>query len=149
MRFPNRYKLWIGGYDPGYMALMYNNADVFLSPSKGEGFGIPIIEAQACGTPVIVTDFTSMPELVRWGYAVEPQNPQFTYMDSFQAVPSVPAIAAAIMQLWQERRGMTADELDEKRRYTSAAIHGEYSWDTLVAEQWQPFLRRVLDDINQ
>ena len=149
VRFPNRYKLWIGGYDPGYMALMYNNADVFLSPSKGEGFGIPIIEAQACGAPVIVTDFTSMPELVRWGIAVEPQNPQFTYMDSFQAVPSVPAIAKAIVDLWQDRRGMTAGALDEKRRCTSAAIHTEYGWDNLVAEQWQPFLRRVLDDINQ
>ena len=149
VRFPNRYKLWIGGYDPGYMALMYNNADVFLSPSKGEGFGIPIIEAQACGAPVVVTNFTSMPELVRWGCAVEPQAPQFTYMDSFQAVPSVPAIAAAIMDLWQDRMAMTADELEDKRRWTSAAIHGEYSWDNLVAEQWQPFLRRVLDDINQ
>ncbi len=85
--FPNRYKLWIGEYDQRYLALMYNAADVFLGPSRGEGFGIPIIEAQACGTPVIVTNFSSMPELVRWGVAVEPAHLTWTYQDSWQAHP--------------------------------------------------------------
>ncbi len=51
------------GIPPGYMVGLYNAMDVLLSPSYGEGFGIPIIEAQACGTPVIVTNWTSMPEL--------------------------------------------------------------------------------------
>ena len=149
VRFPNRYKLWIGGYDPNYMALMYNAADVFLSPSKGEGFGIPIIEAQACGAPVVVTDFTSMPELVRWGRCIPVDRKQYTYMDSFQAYPCVHSLADAILELWQEHSAMTPAELDDKRRETAAAIHSEYSWDSLVAGQWQPFLRRVLDDLQQ
>ncbi len=149
VRFPNRYKLWIGGYDPGYLAMMYNAADVFLSPSKGEGFGIPIIEAQACGCPVIVTNFTAMPELVRWGELVEPEHLNWTYMDSWQAAPSVQGIEAGMIALWQERMVMTANELEEKRQATSAAIHAEYGWDNLVREQWQPFLRRVLGDVNQ
>jgi glycosyltransferase involved in cell wall biosynthesis len=148
VRFPNRYRLWIGGYGPDYMAMMYNAADVFLSPSKGEGFGIPIIEAQACGAPVIVTDFSSMPELVRWGKAVPVDRLQFTHMDTFQAVPSVQAVAHAIVELSQERSAMTPGELDDKRRATATAIHDEYAWDNLVRDQWQPFLKRVLDDIN-
>ncbi len=148
VRFPNRYKLWIGGYGPDYLALMCNNADVFLSPSKGEGFGIPIIEAQAAGCPVIVTDFTSMPELVRWGVAVEPQGLQYTYFDTWQAVPNVQGVADAIMDLTAERRGMTADELDNRRREVSAAIHNEYSWDVIAAQYWQPFLQRVLSDAS-
>jgi len=148
VRFPNRYKMWIGGYQSEYMALMYNAADVFLSPSKGEGFGIPIIEAQACGAPVIVTDFTSMPELVRWGRKVSSAQRQWTYMQSFQAMPSVTDIATGIMDLWNEKLSMKPAELEAKRQATAKAIHDEYSWDSLVAEQWQPFLRRVLDDIN-
>ncbi len=58
-------------------------------------------------------------------------------------------IEAAIMALWQERMVMTAGELNDKRLATSAAIHAEYGWDNLVRDQWQPFLRRVLNDVNQ
>lgn len=49
---------------------MYNAADVFLQPSHGEGFGIPIVEAQAAGCPVIVTNFSAMPELCFEGWTV-------------------------------------------------------------------------------
>jgi len=46
------------------MAIMYNSFDIFVNLSRGEGFGIPILEAEACGVPVIATNFTSMTELV-------------------------------------------------------------------------------------
>lgn len=43
---------------------LYNLAEVFLYPSFFEGFGFPPLEAQACGTPVILGDRTSLPEIV-------------------------------------------------------------------------------------
>lgn len=43
---------------------LYNMADVFLFPSLYEGFGFPVIEAMACGCPVITSDTSSLPELV-------------------------------------------------------------------------------------
>ncbi|MEO7931730.1 MAG: glycosyltransferase family 1 protein [Chthoniobacterales bacterium] len=43
---------------------LYNRAHAFLFPSKTEGFGWPIIEAQACGCPVLVARTTSLPEVV-------------------------------------------------------------------------------------
>ncbi len=43
---------------------LYNQAVVFLYPSFFEGFGFPPLEAQACGTPVILGDRTSLPEIV-------------------------------------------------------------------------------------
>lgn len=41
-----------------YLAMFYNAADAFMGNSMSEGFGIPLIEAQACGVPVITTNFS-------------------------------------------------------------------------------------------
>lgn len=43
---------------------LYNTCDLFVFPSLHEGFGIPPLEAMACGAPVITSDATSLPEVV-------------------------------------------------------------------------------------
>jgi glycosyltransferase involved in cell wall biosynthesis len=45
------------------LPLLYNAAKVLLYPSFYEGFGLPILEAMACGTPVITSNISSMPEV--------------------------------------------------------------------------------------
>lgn len=56
------------GYVPDDdLAALYSGARVFVYPSYYEGFGLPLLEALACGTPVIYGDNTSMPELVGGG----------------------------------------------------------------------------------
>ncbi len=52
---------------PGYVAaedlpLWYNAAETFVYPSVFEGFGLPVVEALACGTPALVSDASSLPE---------------------------------------------------------------------------------------
>ncbi|MDO8512088.1 MAG: glycosyltransferase family 1 protein [bacterium] len=46
------------------LRLLYASADVFVFPSFYEGFGIPPLEAMACGTPVVCSNATSLPEVV-------------------------------------------------------------------------------------
>src|SRR5690606_39604599 len=42
---------------------LYNGAEAFVFPSLSEGFGWPVIEAQACGTPVVTSNFQPMLEV--------------------------------------------------------------------------------------
>ncbi len=55
---------------------LYNVAEVFLYPSLNEGFGMPVIEAMACGTPVITSTTSSLPEVAgNAACLVDPQKP--------------------------------------------------------------------------
>lgn len=47
-----------------YLNGLYNLATVFVMPSLYEGFGLPVLEAMACGTPVIASNTSSLPEVV-------------------------------------------------------------------------------------
>ena len=54
---------------------LYSIADCYLYPSIYEGFGLPILEAQACGTPVVCADATDLPEVAgRGALLVDPAS---------------------------------------------------------------------------
>jgi glycosyltransferase involved in cell wall biosynthesis len=54
---------------------LYNAAQVLVQPSFYEGFGLPPLEAMACGTPVVVSNVSSLPEVVGdAGLLVDPEN---------------------------------------------------------------------------
>ncbi|MFN2162870.1 MAG: glycosyltransferase family 4 protein [Candidatus Promineifilaceae bacterium] len=55
---------WIGPVDEEDKPVLYRNAEAFVFPSRFEGFGLGPLEAMACGTPVITTNSTSLPEVV-------------------------------------------------------------------------------------
>lgn len=67
---------------PGYIAnidlvTLYNAAFAFLYPSLRESFGIPILEAMACGTPIITSSTSAMPEVAgEKAILINPQQPQ-------------------------------------------------------------------------
>jgi len=66
---------FIGSAAEDDLAAIYNMADLFCLPSLYEGFGIPALEAMACGVPVIVSNVSSLPEIVGdAGQLVDPYN---------------------------------------------------------------------------
>lgn len=56
--------LWLEGFSDSDLPALYAAASVFLFPSLLEGFGLPPLEAQACGTPVIAAATSSLPEVL-------------------------------------------------------------------------------------
>jgi glycosyltransferase involved in cell wall biosynthesis len=66
-----------GFVDDADLSAIYNLAEVFALPSLYEGFGIPPLEAMACGTPTIVADNSSLPEVVGdAGLLIDAHDPQ-------------------------------------------------------------------------
>ena len=113
------------------MAQLYTRADVLLSATAGEGFGLPVLEAQACGTRVVVSDFSAQPELVGDGFAaqVQPQwNP--TQLGWF-ATPLVHSILEGLEWAFKQGGGHSQKAVKFARQYDA---------DTVFAEKWVPLL---------
>lgn len=80
---------YLGKPDREALVQLYNAADALVAPSLFEGFGMTLLESMACGTPVISSNVSSMPEVVEdAGVLVDPNSPE--------------AIADAILHLYKE-----------------------------------------------
>lgn len=141
VRFPPRYEL-VKGMPHGALAKMYNTADVYLGATMSEGFGIPNIEAQACGIPVIVNGFSSMPELVRWGQIVPPADKFWTPMNAWTSWPDHKGIREALKWAYAEKQ---RPDIEAQKAATSKAIHDEYDWSMIVQRDWRPFLETAAE----
>jgi glycosyltransferase involved in cell wall biosynthesis len=73
MEIPDESLLWIGYVDEDDKPSLYRLARVFVYPSAYEGFGLPVLEAMASGTPVVANEIPVFDELVADGaFLVEP-----------------------------------------------------------------------------
>ncbi|NLD73887.1 MAG: glycosyltransferase family 4 protein [Chloroflexi bacterium] len=116
---------------PGYvpddeLALWYSVADLFVYPSRYEGFGLPPLEAMACGTPVVTSDASSLPEVVG------------------DAGLTVPAEDAAALAEAMERLLEDA-ELRAALRERGLARARAYSWQRVARETARAY-HRVLGE---
>ncbi|MBK8988115.1 MAG: glycosyltransferase family 4 protein [Chloroflexi bacterium] len=88
---------------PGYvpdeeLPLWYNAADLFVFPSVYEGFGMPVVEAMACGTPVVASNSSSIPEAVGpAGLLFDPHHAA-ALADRMATVLDDPALSARMRQ---------------------------------------------------
>jgi glycosyltransferase involved in cell wall biosynthesis len=120
---------------------LYNVFDVTVLPSGGEGFGLPIIESLAAGVPVIATDYSACPELVRGRGEVVRAVAMVTAGVNLieHAVIDVDDLAAQIEKLQQDPELV--------RRYSEAgrAFARTLSWEALMP-QWLGVIRSALNE---
>lgn len=128
--------LYIGGMiDDAEMAKLYSASDVLLAASKGEGFGVPVIEAMACGVPSIVSDFSAQPELVGdTGWKVPGQLDIDSAQGAFWFTPFVDGIASALEDAYRSRGTRTEACVERAKRFRA---------DDLYATHWRPLLERL------
>ena len=134
--FTNPYALRIG-WSQEMLAALYTVADVLLAPSKGEGFGVPMIEAQACGTPVIASDFTSQSELVGVGWKVSGQLEFDHRQNASYLTPSTNEIATALMAAYDQK---------DDPNVPAACIQFATKYD--VDAVWQTYWKPVIESIE-
>jgi FkbM family methyltransferase len=142
---PPEYEFMRGMIDQAYMRRVYCASDVLLNATRGEGFGVPIIEAMACGTPAIVTDATAMPELVDAGagYKVAVAD-KFFYLGSYQFIPSVASIVDALEQAYTDKQSGKLAEMSVKAR---EGMVKEYDVDHVAQTYWKPVLEKISGEL--
>lgn len=105
---------------PGYvpradLPALYSGARAFVYPSRYEGFGLPVLEAMSCGTPVVTTNVSSMPEVAGDGaLLVDPDD--------------VPSLAAALARVIHDAR------LREELSRRGLARAAGFSWERCARE---------------
>jgi len=125
------------------MPKIYNAFDCLLCPSLNEGFGVPIIEAQACGVPVITNNFTAMPDLIqegKTGYLTKVLDKRFTPLGGYVAEPDPESIYQNMEKIF------TADRTKMGKRARLFAMK-EFDSDTIFKMSWIPFLEKLEKEI--
>jgi glycosyltransferase involved in cell wall biosynthesis len=106
------------GYPSEYLAAIYTASDVMLQVTYGEGFGVPVVEAQACGTRVITSNWAATQDLA---------GP-----DSFLG-----SIVNALKLAYDAPRGVSVANMDFAK---------EFDVDRVFNWYWMPFLRSYFAD---
>lgn len=126
------------GIPPDRMNALYNSFDVLLSVSAGEGFGVPILEAQAAGTPVIVGDWTAMGELcfAGWKVAKKEALKDWTAQNTYQYNPDPQAIADRLECAYKQSGNLGL------RKQARAGAEA-YDVEKITQEYWKPTLEAI------
>ncbi|MDI9549666.1 MAG: glycosyltransferase family 1 protein [Chloroflexota bacterium] len=82
---------------------LYSAADCFLAPSLYEGFGFPVLEAMACGAPVVCSDASSLPEIAGDAALIVSPHDDAGLVNAIRLIIDQPQFAARLRELGQAR----------------------------------------------
>jgi glycosyltransferase involved in cell wall biosynthesis len=130
---------YLTGFKEAYLSALYAAADVLVLPSRGEGFGLPLIEAQAVGTPVITTDFAAGAELVGAGWKIEGE-PEWSNQNALVMKAGIKSLADALQQAYQHRD-------NPMLRDSAVNFAKPYDIDEVCNRYLAPVMARIADSV--
>lgn len=139
VRFADPYSMRVG-LSQEALAAMYTSMNVLLATSYGEGFGIPTIEAQACGTKVIVSNFAASAELCGDGWLIDGQPLWDAPHGSFFYVPNVGQITEALEQAYKGSQEKSKKAID---------FASGYQADLVYEKDWKPVLEAIRKHVTE
>jgi glycosyltransferase involved in cell wall biosynthesis len=160
LRFADQYRLKKQDYSDADMAAMYSAFDVLLATSRGEGFGVPVIEAQACGTPVIASNWTAQTELLAdEPWALETMGPIRTASGWLVAVDmdydakqganwGKPLITSIALGLRDAHEKLADPATRDGYRDAAIAKAANYRADRVFADHWKPLLDEMEESLK-
>jgi len=125
------------------MAEVYNMADCFVIATKGESFCLPILEAMACGLPVIMPDHTVANELVKenkTGLVAKLRGTETTPLISDTFLVDEFSLASQMVRIYQY------EDLRKECIRNAQLFVRNYSWDNII-KLWVDLFNRVRDDL--
>jgi glycosyltransferase involved in cell wall biosynthesis len=137
--FTDMYQLASTGAPQDALMAWYGALDVLLMPSKGEGYGVPLAEAQACGTPVVTMGWSTGPELVGPGWMVEGKPSWHGGLAAAWHTPSIDSIADKLCEAFEQNAAQAAARRSAARKFAVNNL----DYDTLWAEHWVPVLDKL------
>ncbi|GIW60727.1 MAG: hypothetical protein KatS3mg087_1793 [Patescibacteria group bacterium] len=142
--FTNELAFFTGNLDAQTLNNFYNAADVFLLLSYGEGFGIPVLEAQAAGCPVIVSDGSALHELSKVGLRV-PCTSTEAWLGGeggFWHVPNTSVAAKHLETIYNDKH------VDLRRR-AAHEFAQDYDYRKVYEQYMRPAIERFFEIRNQ
>lgn len=133
--FSDAYQLASTGAPELALAAWYGSLDVLLMPSKGEGYGVPLAEAQACGTPVITMGWSTGPELAGPGWTVTGQQTWNNGHCACWVTPNIESITARLGEAYLE----AADRRHAARAFAMDNLDYDKTW----VAHWVPILAEL------
>jgi glycosyltransferase involved in cell wall biosynthesis len=118
-----------GYVEKAELADLYRGAEALLLPSRYEGFGFPVLEAMACGTPVVVSDSSSLPEVVGDAGLIVPADSPEAWRQALEAVAGDASLAADLRRRgilraaqfsWERSADLTWSAVDQVVREAAA-----------------------------
>jgi len=140
--FPGQHRLWCHAYSDAVLADLYNAFDILLAPSQGEGFGIPILEAQACGVPVITLNVTAMPEITFSGICLEPVQRTWCDQGGWRGLVGVDDLVDAIDSMCVLMKSKEGHKYYSQKARASVETY-RFGWDDIMDHHWTPLLEEM------